>query len=160
MLGQTRQPSPPHRRGQRGYLLLEVLIAMLLFAMGILGMVGLLATTIKSSGDGQYRMQASHLATSLLSRMWADDRSDLEALKTLYQGGAGTNGSNYTTWRGEVIAQLPGVTTSVNPPTVVFGDTLPGVAPPDTAKRTVTITVFWQLPGAELHNAVLHTIIK
>jgi hypothetical protein len=123
-------------------------------------MVGLLATTIKTSGDGKYRLAASHLATSLVSRMWADNRSDLEALKTLYQGGAGTNGSDYTTWRGEVIAQLPGISATVNPPMVVFGDTLPGVAPPDTSKRTVTITVFWQLPGAELHNAVLHTIIK
>lgn len=160
MLGLSRQPSSPPGSAQRGYLLLEVLISIVIFAIANLGMVGLYAATIKSNGDSKYRMDACYLANTLLSRMQADNRDDLSALGTLYQGGAGTNGSQYTTWRSEVIAQLPGVSTTVNLPTVIFGNVINGVAPPQTAKRTVTINVFWQMPGEEVHRYVAHTIIK
>lgn len=160
MLSLSRRPPPPAGSAQRGYLLLEVLISIVIFAVGVLGMVGLYAATIKSNGDGKYRMDACYLATTLLSRMQADNRGDLSALGALYQGGTGTNGSKYTTWRSEVIAQLPGVSATVNPPTVVFGNVINGIAPPETAKRTVTINVFWQLPGEDVHRYVAHTIIK
>lgn len=160
MLAPNGIDQPPGCPVQHGYLLLEVLISVLIFAVGLLGMVSLYAATIKSNGDGKYRMDACHLANTLISRMLVDDRSDLSALGTLYQGGMGTNGSKYAAWLSEVIAQLPGVGATVNPPTVAFGAIMDGVAPPETAKRTVTISVSWQLPGEDVHRYVVHTIIK
>ena len=145
---------------QRGYMLLEVLISMVIFSIGLLGLVGLYAATIKSNGDGKYRMDACYLASTLISQMLADDRRNLATLGTLYQGGIGLNGSRYTAWRSDVIAQLPGISASQNAPTVVFGNIIEGTAPPETSKRTVTINVFWQLPGEDVHRYVVHTIIK
>ena len=145
---------------QRGYILLEVLISVVIFCIGLLGLASLYANTIKSNSDGKFRMDACQLAISLVSQMQSDNRSDLAALGTLYQGGLGTNGSRYLAWRSNVIAQLPGVSATQNVPTVAFYSIIDGVDPPQTSKRIVTINVSWQLPGEDVHRYVLHTIIK
>ena len=60
---------------QQGAILLEGLIAILLFSMGILAIVGLQATAIKTVADSQYRLQASFLANRLVAEMWANTTS-------------------------------------------------------------------------------------
>ena len=50
---------PQYTVSQRGVVLLESLIAILIFSIGILGAVGLQATVIKNTSEAQYRAVAS-----------------------------------------------------------------------------------------------------
>lgn len=62
----------PLRESQRGVVLLESLIAVLIFSLGVLGIVGLQATMIKSTADAKYRAEASLIAQQRIGQMWAD----------------------------------------------------------------------------------------
>ena len=55
---------------QRGVVLLEALIAILIFSIGILGLVALQANMIKATGDANYRTQATFVAQQHLSEIW------------------------------------------------------------------------------------------
>src|SRR4051812_35890511 len=57
---------------EQGVVLLEAMIAILLFTMGILALAGLQATMLKSNSDNKYRSDASILAQQSIGRMWAD----------------------------------------------------------------------------------------
>lgn len=73
---------PASRARQRGALLLEALIGILIFALGILGLVGLQARALGYASDAQYRAEAAYLANSYISKIWADQPS---AYATKYQ---------------------------------------------------------------------------
>ena len=57
---------------QQGVVILESLIAILIFSMGILALVGLQAAMIKSTSDSKYRAEASFIAQQRLGTMWVD----------------------------------------------------------------------------------------
>jgi type IV pilus assembly protein PilV len=56
----------------RGFTLLEVLIALLIFSLGLLGMAGLMVVSVKSNQSAYLRTQASFLAQSMADRMRAN----------------------------------------------------------------------------------------
>jgi type IV pilus assembly protein PilV len=56
----------------RGFTLLEVLIALLVFSLGLLGMAGLLIVSVKTNHSAYLRTQASFLAQSMADRMRAN----------------------------------------------------------------------------------------
>jgi type IV pilus assembly protein PilV len=56
----------------RGFSLLEVLIALLVFSLGLLGMAGLLIISVKTNHSAYLRTQASFLAQSMADRMRAN----------------------------------------------------------------------------------------
>lgn len=60
-------------------LMLEVLIAILIFSLGILGVVGLQATMIATSINAEDRTQAALLANELVSSMWTRGTTSLLA---------------------------------------------------------------------------------
>ena len=66
--------TPPVRatKAQQGVVLLEALIAILIFSLGVLGLVGLQATMIKSTSDAKFRSEASFIAQQKIGQMWAD----------------------------------------------------------------------------------------
>lgn len=55
---------------QSGLALLEGLIAILIFSMAVLAVVGLQATAISKGSESQYRADAAFLANQLLAQMW------------------------------------------------------------------------------------------
>lgn len=57
---------------QNGVVLLEALIALLIFSMGILALAGLQAAMIKNTSDNKYRADATFIAQERIGRMWAD----------------------------------------------------------------------------------------
>lgn len=57
---------------QQGAILLESLIALLIFSMGILALVGLQATMVKHTASAQYRSLASYIVQQKLGELWAD----------------------------------------------------------------------------------------
>jgi len=52
--------------------LLEVLVAILIFSFGILGLVGLQANMINEQSAAKYRSDAGYLAGELTGLIWAD----------------------------------------------------------------------------------------
>lgn len=136
---------------QAGSMLLESFIAILIFSMGILAIVGMQASAIKNSADAKYRSEASLLVNELLGKMWVTmARPDPPlpqpalALQTNFQGGAGTDGSAYTAWYSSVQATLPQA--SAYAPTVTV----------DPASGVVTVTVRWKAPS-EPATAAAHS---
>lgn len=133
----------PHS-SQSGSILLEALIGILIFSMGILAIVGLQAASIKASSDAQYRTQAGFLANQLIGRMWVS-RRDFSSLSANFAGVGGEGGDEYMNWTGTastlapgtVMGDLPGA--QLNPPSVIV-DSVSGTS-------QVTVTIFWQVPG-------------
>ena len=131
-------------------MLLEGLIAVLIFSMGILAIVGMQATAIKNSTDAKNRADASYLANQIIGQMWAD-RPNLASYNNNATPGAmpcNPTGSvsanpNVTSWLGAV-AFLPNAVSSVQQ---IVVDT--------TNNNLVTVTVCWQPPQATVwHNFV------
>ena len=57
---------------QKGVVLLEALIAILIFSFGILAIAGLQGAMVKNTTESGYRAEASYLAQQQLGLMWAD----------------------------------------------------------------------------------------
>lgn len=68
----TKDNNAPHVAGkfQKGVVLLESLIAILLFSMGILALVGLQGAMVKNTSDAKYRAEATFIAQQRLGVMW------------------------------------------------------------------------------------------
>ena len=67
-----RSPSSSISFTQRGGSLIEALITVLIFSVGILGIVGLEAAKIKDTSDAKYRLDSSFIAQQRVGEMWAD----------------------------------------------------------------------------------------
>lgn len=60
------------RRTQSGAVLLEGLISILIFSVGILALVGLQAVSIKNTTQSKIRIDASLVANQRLGQIWVD----------------------------------------------------------------------------------------
>jgi type IV pilus assembly protein PilV len=142
------------RSSQQGAMLLEALVAIVIFSMGILAIVGMQAAAVNNSAESKYRSDANLLANQLLGQMWVSDRTPT-TLKANFQGGAGTNGAAYTAWLGDaatdgtVIRTLPGAATS--PPVVTVDDA--------ATVGLVSIVVYWQAPSDTSATPHKHTVV-
>lgn len=134
------------RQSQSGAMLLEALIGLMIFAIGVLGLIGMQATAIKVTADSKYRGEATMYADQLINQMWADDRTNA-TLVANYAGEGGAGGPKYSDWYAGLSAAgtgLPGADISGNEPVVAID-----------ATNTVTITIRWQAPGeTAAHNYV------
>lgn len=59
-------------RKQAGFTLIEVLVAMVILALGLLGVAGLQATSMRNAHSGYLRSQATILAYDIVDRMRAN----------------------------------------------------------------------------------------
>lgn len=106
---------------QHGVVLLEALIAILIFSLGVLGIVGLQAAMIKNTADAKYRADASYIAQQRIGQMWSDPANVLTYLEPI---------ANPT----DISNLLPGGRRTVNQPVlgrfvVTVGWTAPGETP-------------------------------
>jgi len=131
-------------RGERGSFLLEGLISLLIFSFGILGLVGLLGTSIRASNDARYRTEAINLANAIVGDMWTTQAVDLDT-----QFGSG--GTKLTAWQTYAAGLLPSAT-GTNAPQIDLAQ--PGLS---SQSRSVVVTIFWQLPGETQRHRVLLT---
>jgi type IV pilus assembly protein PilV len=109
-------------------MLIEVLVAMLVFAIGVLGMVGLQAAMTKSQTGSKLRADAAFLAQRLIGTMWSDATH-----VNSYNGANCAAYARCSEWADEVARALPLGTATVS---VVAG-------------TNVTITIHWTPPGEE-----------
>ena|SRR5438874_7317411 len=128
-------------RTQRGAFLLEALIGILIFSLGVLGIVGLQARAIRFTNDAEFRAEAMYLANSLISQMWTDDRA---LLKTKYDSTAG--GAGYNAFKAKVHTALAGATIFPEPIVNVDGP-LPLPQANSATSNVVQVQIFWQMPG-------------
>lgn len=119
--------------------MIETLVAILIFSFGILGIIGLQATSIQQVSEAKYRIDAANLADQLLGQIWSDDHTT-SLIAAKYATGGGTATVGYLAWRTQVQNTLPGV--AANPPTVTVA-----ADPIDAQRSTVVVTVRWQSPG-------------
>ena len=63
------RPRPRPGRPARGFALIEALIALLIFSLAVLGLVGLQAAMTRASTGAKYRAEATYLATDLIGRV-------------------------------------------------------------------------------------------
>jgi type IV pilus assembly protein PilV len=102
---------------QRGTTMVEVLVSVMLFSLGVVALLRVLGTAVQDTGALQYRATAATLADSYIGRMWVD-RSNLGSF-------AGTdvtvpelpNGKRTVTVAGNVVNvtiswQAPGAATA------------------------------------------------
>lgn len=126
-------------RPQRGFMLLEALIALLIFSIGVLGIVGLQASMTKAQTGSKFRADAAFLAQRLVGGMWSD-RNGLDNYDTA------ANCASYTRcsqWVSEVANLLPAGDATVN--VTSLGTDATG----RVISAEVTITINWTPPNEE-----------
>jgi len=161
---------------QRGVFLIEVLISIVIFAIGILAMISMQAVSVAAQNDSQFRAEAEHLIDQLTSQMRvgiAHDSTtgnvDATAFAALahqpttaancsFSGSASSN-AIVTDWiktvrgqdsSGNAIAGkgLPGVTNSRIQ--ILANDSVTGI-------NQVRVTICWQ--GANDKTAHSHSVV-
>jgi type IV pilus assembly protein PilV len=131
----TRHHTFRSSKRQRGSFLLEALVAILIVAFGILGLVGLQARVLQQVDDAQFRSEAVFMTNALIGQMWTTPYASMAA----EFGSTPGTGVRYTEFRDWVQQRLPGA--SGQDPVVTV---TPRVGGPGT---DVEITVFWKPPG-------------
>lgn len=148
------RPRPRPGRPARGFALIEALIALLIFSLAVLGLVGLQAAMTRASTGAKYRAEATYLATDLIGRMWSNramlkDFSDCQA------------SSACKAWLDRVADTLPAGTATVSVVDRIDTtlDDATRVAPYSVSE--VTVRVRWQPPGeSAAHEFSTTTVIS
>ena len=121
----TRILRRPSRPDQRGSMMIEVLVSVVLLSVSVLGLVRILGQSVKDSGELEYRSVAAALADETIGRMWVD-RANLDAYAAA----------------DEAVAQLPGGTRTIevngNIVTVTYAWQAPGSS---ASRHVVTATI-------------------
>lgn len=130
-------------RRQAGVVLIEALLGILIFSIGILALIGMQSVAVKNTSDARYRTEAAFLANSIISQI----RLDMTNVALYDDASVGVHPPR-TTWRQQVEALLPGVnlatTQRVPSITVAPGPTFAGDTDPSSR---VTVIVLWLQPG-------------
>lgn len=107
----------PQSKAQQGIALLESMIAIVIFSMGILALAGLQSVMVRNTSDAKYRSEATFIAQQAIGKVWVGSGDLADSIEV----------------NADISDLLPNGTRSVS------------VSPcPDP---TVTVTVKWTLPG-------------
>jgi len=139
-------PLPAHAATrQRGATLLEALIGILIFSVGILALVGMQSLAIKHMSDAKYRSDAAFFANEIIGHMWVNRAN----LGTYAYPGTGAPPATIDPWVTSIQNALPGVTAVDNLPIITVAGT------------TVTVRVRWRLPGGgDVHQHITMAYIN
>jgi type IV pilus assembly protein PilV len=117
---------------QKGFTLLEVLVAIVVLSIGLLGLAGLMASSLRNNHSAYYRSQATWLAYDVIDRMRTNRPNAVDYVVGL--GGAsaagGLAGADITDWKSMISSTLPAGDGSVA--VVAAGEA-----------RTVTVDIQW-----------------
>jgi type IV pilus assembly protein PilV len=145
---------------QRGMLLIEVLVALLLFVIGVLGLVKTMGIAQSAQADAQYRGEAAQLSSTIVRDIWLtsdhtntttfaaslDTFSHLSttagtsttAIDACTFSGSAAAAASVTTWVADVQARLPGATNTMQQ--IVVDRSASGF-------NRVTVTLCWKSPN-------------
>lgn len=101
----------PRKAKQGGATLVEVLVALLLLSIGLLGVAGLQINALQSNRSAAIRSQASVLAYSITDRMRANRNAALGGAYNMAFGstpsGTAINQVDLANWKTEIVNSLP-----------------------------------------------------
>jgi type IV pilus assembly protein PilV len=118
----------PVRPRQRGIALLEVLVAIVLLGIGILGTIGLQARSYSALADTGLRAEATMAAEKLIGVA----TNDLANLAAYALPANGSPSAALLPWYTETRGRIPGATITVAV-----------VAPTNSAAGTIRVTIAW-----------------
>ncbi|MBT9568327.1 MAG: type IV pilus modification protein PilV [Thiobacillus sp.] len=126
------------RRTQSGFTLLEILVAMVVLSIGLLGLAGLMTTSMRDNLSASHRTQATWMAYDMIDRMRANRVGAIAGSYTMPLGAAaactvaapaGTlPAQDIAAWKSQLACVLPAGTGSVAV---------------NAATRAVTIVIQW-----------------
>ncbi len=133
---------------QSGSVILEAMIAILIFSIGILGLVGMQATAVSNVSDAKYRADAAFFANQIIGQMWASRvvaGASYVPDPTYAWPNAGAN-TTVIAWASGVAGFLPqgNATVTIDP----------------VGQQKVTVTIGWVPPKAVPHSHVTVTYIE
>jgi len=67
-----QKQTPSLSSSQQGIVLIEALVAILIFSFAVLGIVGLQAAMVKNTAESKYRADASYIAQQQIGMLWTD----------------------------------------------------------------------------------------
>lgn len=120
-------------------MLIEVLVSVLLFSVGVLALVGLQANMNQTQGAAKVRTDASYLATELTGLMWSD-KANLDN----YTTGSCNGYARCKAWMDKVTQALPNGAATVEVKN--SGD--------------IYIVITWSLPDGGSHQYLSETSIS
>jgi type IV pilus assembly protein PilV len=127
---------------QKGSALIEALVAMLIFAFGVLGFVGLQGAMLRSQSDAKLRTDAAFLADQVIG-LASSDRPNLASYVT--SPGTVCAYAKCTDWVNKVGNSLP-----AGQATVTY----------TAATGAFSITLAWTMPDGTSHQFVVATSIN
>jgi type IV pilus assembly protein PilV len=112
-----KRPQRRHQRRARGFTLVEVLVALLVLSVGMLGIAALYLDSLRASRAALYRTQAVTLASDIADRIRAN-RTPIDAYDCSGECVAGTGGNavailDINAWLANIQRELPGGTGSL-----------------------------------------------
>jgi type IV pilus assembly protein PilV len=128
------------RTRQQGMALIEALVGVLIFAFGIIGLVGLQVAMTRAQGTAKFRSDAAYLGSQVVGVMWAD-RANMAQYNTA--GGCAAY-AVCKDWTDKVTTSLPAGSASLV--TTGAGD--------------VAVTITWSTNAEGTHTHVLNTSIR
>jgi type IV pilus assembly protein PilV len=139
------------RSGQGGVVLLEALIGLLIFSLGILALVAMQSVAISNVSNAKYRVEASLYADEIISQMWVDSGVQLKNVDAYkYPGGGATYLLQWVDRiQNRAGTALPGALTY--PPTIQVIPSVIVVQPNPRVEqnvRQVIVTIRWKAPDA------------
>ena len=145
---------PLHR--QNGVMLLEALIGLMIFSVGILAMIGMQAAAFSAAADAKYRSDAAAYANDIISKIWmsVDRTSDAATITSLNNFQYNTGGADCAFSGGPadatntVLAGWVSAVTDTSSNTSLLGATaaMQQIAVSTADLNRVTITVCWKAP--------------
>jgi len=135
-----------------GFSLIEALVAILLFSLGILAVIGLQARSVADVGESRVRAQAAQLGAQLVARMRTDGQPPIDHALNAGSASGCAGGSSSSSnpavseWLVQVHSALPGAS-GLRQQVLV-----------DAATGRVTVNLCWKSPAeARPHNFMLRT---
>jgi type IV pilus assembly protein PilV len=126
-------------RQQEGVMLLEALIGILIFSLGVLALVAMQAVAVSTVSNARFRTDASFLANEIIGQIWVDRGVGYNNVANYTVTGGVGSSTPAQNWVNKVNQLMPSST--AYPPTVV-------IASPASGGRQVTVTVRWKAPQA------------
>ncbi|RZL04097.1 MAG: pilus assembly protein PilV [Rubrivivax sp.] len=136
-----RAPLRSSARAAQGFMLIEVLVSVLLFSVGVMALVGLQASMTSAQSTAKMRTDASYLARELVGVMWSDVTN-----LSFYETTRCTTYARCSAWQAKVLQELPNAQIDVDVDPLNVGD--------------VTIEISWTQPDGETHKYTTVTTIN